>query len=230
MTIYYNSKTDLLYIRIEEATQQVINKRVTEDIVLDIGKDDKIVGIVILDASKHVNLKSLMPIEYETTVWKIMLVYKILSIFINIIGVFIAVSLVVIIPLFITVPILWLPVFLLIAVVLYTWFSNKFRQKVLIRKENVNHSLRDWIKVNGYVAIVFSLLNIPSIINLIRNPASYAEATKEFAKQFGQAGKQNFNVQNIQVLTYVMLIYFIALFVHVSWTFALLRKNKEYFQ
>ena len=68
MTIYYNSKTDLLYIRIEEATQQVINKRVTEDIVLDIGKDDKIVGIEILDASKHVNLKSLMPIEYETTV------------------------------------------------------------------------------------------------------------------------------------------------------------------
>lgn len=68
MTIYYNSKTDLLYIRIEEATQQVINKRVTEDIVLDIGKDDKIVGIEILDASKHVNLQSLMPIEYEKTV------------------------------------------------------------------------------------------------------------------------------------------------------------------
>ena len=159
-----------------------------------------------------------------------MLIYRILSIFINIIGVFIAVSLVVIIPLFITVPILWLPVFLIIAVVLYTWFSNKFRQKVLMRNENVNHTLRDWIKVNGYVAIVFSLLNIPSIINLIRNPNSYAEAAKEFAKQFGQGGKQNFNLQSIQVLTYVMLIYFIALFVHVSWTFALLRKNKEHFQ
>lgn len=65
MTIHYNSKTDLLYIRIEPATQQVINKRVTEDIVLDIGKDDKIVGIEILDASKHVNLQSLLPVEYE---------------------------------------------------------------------------------------------------------------------------------------------------------------------
>lgn len=68
MTIHYNSKTDLLYIRIEAATQEVINKRVTEDIVLDIGKDDKIVGIEILDASKHVNLQSLMPVEYEKTV------------------------------------------------------------------------------------------------------------------------------------------------------------------
>ena len=159
-----------------------------------------------------------------------MLIYKILSVFINIIGFFIAVSLVVIIPLFIAVPVLWLPMFLIIAVVLYTWYSNRFRQKVLIRKETVNHNLRDWVRVNGYVAIVFSLLNIPSIINLIRNPASYIEATKEFARQFGQAGKQSFNVQNIQVLTYIMLIYFIALFVHVSWTFALLRKNKEYFQ
>ncbi len=68
MTIHYNSKTDLFYIRIEEATQQVINNRVTEDIVLDIGKYDKIVGIEILDASKHVNLQSLLPVEYEKTV------------------------------------------------------------------------------------------------------------------------------------------------------------------
>lgn len=68
MTIHYNSTTDLLYIRIEEATQLVINKRVTEDIVLDIGKDDKIVGIEILDASKHVNLQRLLPVEYEKTV------------------------------------------------------------------------------------------------------------------------------------------------------------------
>lgn len=68
MTIHYNSKTNLLYIRIEGATQQVINKRVTEDIVLDIGKNDKIFGIEILDASKHVSLQSLLPVEYEQTV------------------------------------------------------------------------------------------------------------------------------------------------------------------
>lgn len=163
-------------------------------------------------------------------VFSIMTIYKILSFFINIIGFLIAVSLVIIIPLFITVPVLWLPMFLIIAVVLYTWFSNKFRQKVLTRKETVKNNLRDWIRVNGFVAIVFSLLNIPSIINLIHNPASYAEATKEFAKQFGQGTKQNFNIANIQVLTSIMLVYFIALFIHVSWTFALLRKNKEYFQ
>lgn len=159
-----------------------------------------------------------------------LIIYRILSFFINLVGFFVAVSLVIIIPVFIMVPVLWLPMFLIITVVLYTWFSNRFSRKVLLRKEIVNHSLRDWIRVNGFVAIVFSLLNIPSIINLIRNPAGYFEATKEFSKQFGQGSAQNFKIENIQVLTTVMLIYFIALFAHVFWTFALIKKNEDYFQ
>ena len=65
MKIYYDDKTDLLYIRFDEGKQEVVNKRVTEDIVLDIGGEDRIVGIEILDASKHVNLEALLPVYYE---------------------------------------------------------------------------------------------------------------------------------------------------------------------
>ena len=64
MTIHYDSKTDLLYLRLELKKQQVTNKRVMDDVVLDLGEDDKIVGIEIMDASKHVNLEQLMPIEF----------------------------------------------------------------------------------------------------------------------------------------------------------------------
>jgi uncharacterized protein YuzE len=64
MQIYYDSKTDLLYLRLETEIQEVVNRRVSDDVVLDIGKDDKIVGIEILDASKHVNLENLLPIEF----------------------------------------------------------------------------------------------------------------------------------------------------------------------
>lgn len=66
MNILYNDKTDLLYIRLDDRKQEIANRRVSEDIVLDIGKDDKIVGIEILDASRHVNLEKLMPVKYET--------------------------------------------------------------------------------------------------------------------------------------------------------------------
>ena len=65
MKIYYNEKTDLLYLRFAEGKQDVINKRVTDDVVLDIGEEDRIVGIEILDASKHMNIHSVMSVEYE---------------------------------------------------------------------------------------------------------------------------------------------------------------------
>jgi uncharacterized protein YuzE len=65
MQILYNDKTDLVYLRLDERKQQVINKRLSEDIVLDIGEDGRIVGIEILDASKHLNLERLLPVKYE---------------------------------------------------------------------------------------------------------------------------------------------------------------------
>jgi uncharacterized protein YuzE len=64
MNITYNDKTDLLYIRLDDRKQDVINRRVAENIVLDIGENDKIVGIEILDASKHIALDRLLPVKY----------------------------------------------------------------------------------------------------------------------------------------------------------------------
>ncbi len=65
MEIHYNARTDLLYLRLDDRKQDVINRRASEDIVLDIGEDDRIVGIEILDASKHLNLERLLPVKYE---------------------------------------------------------------------------------------------------------------------------------------------------------------------
>lgn len=45
MNIVYNDKTDLLYIRLDDKKQDVINRRTSEDIVLDIGENDRIIGI-----------------------------------------------------------------------------------------------------------------------------------------------------------------------------------------
>lgn len=67
MQIVYNEKTDLLYLRLDDRKQQVINKRLSEDIVLDLGEDDRIVGIEIMDASKHLNLEKLLPVKYEVS-------------------------------------------------------------------------------------------------------------------------------------------------------------------
>jgi uncharacterized protein YuzE len=65
MTINYDSKNDLLYLRLDQKTHEVINKRVSDEIVLDIGEDGKIIGIEITDASKHVELGTLLPVNFE---------------------------------------------------------------------------------------------------------------------------------------------------------------------
>jgi len=64
MNIYYNDKTDLLYIRLHDRKHNIINKRVSEDVVLDIAEDERIIGIEILDASKRLHLEDLFPIHY----------------------------------------------------------------------------------------------------------------------------------------------------------------------
>jgi len=67
MNILYNDKTDLLYIRFDERKQDTINRRVSEDVVLDIGESEKIVGIEILDASKYLSLERVLPVKYEVS-------------------------------------------------------------------------------------------------------------------------------------------------------------------
>jgi len=67
INIVYNDKTDLLYISLDDRKQEIINRLVSEDIVLDIGEGDRIVGIEIFDASKHVSLDRLLPVKYEAS-------------------------------------------------------------------------------------------------------------------------------------------------------------------
>ena len=67
MQVTYNDKTDLLYIRLDDRKQDVLNRRVSEDLVLDLGEGDRIIGIEILDASKHVSLERLLPVNYKTS-------------------------------------------------------------------------------------------------------------------------------------------------------------------
>ncbi|TAH50872.1 MAG: DUF2283 domain-containing protein [Chloroflexota bacterium] len=65
MQIHYDAHSDLLYLRLDDKAQDVVNQRVSDNIVLDVGQGERIVGIEILDASKHLNLERLLPIEYH---------------------------------------------------------------------------------------------------------------------------------------------------------------------
>jgi len=158
------------------------------------------------------------------------ILYRIFSFIISLFAFFIAFALLILIPISLAMPPLWFPVFLFVAIVLYTWFSLKVQRLVFMRHEVVKSSLKDWVKVNGYVAIVFSILNIPPMLALLKNPNAYIASMRETMKQLGPQYQQNFTTQSAITLAVIMIVYLIVLFAHVLWTFALIKKHDEHFQ
>jgi len=64
MRITYDDKYDVLYLRFKDV-KEVVCKNLTEDITIDLDGKNKITGIEILSASKHIDLDSLLPVEKE---------------------------------------------------------------------------------------------------------------------------------------------------------------------
>ena len=62
MRITYDPRYDLLYLKLGEAAK-VLCKDIDEDITLDLDAEGRVVGIEILSASQHLDLKALLPVE-----------------------------------------------------------------------------------------------------------------------------------------------------------------------
>ena len=72
MKVTYDTQADALYIQLREG-KFVRNQEVAEGIVLDIGEDESLLGIEILEASSRFSLEDLarvevlMPLELAVT-------------------------------------------------------------------------------------------------------------------------------------------------------------------
>ena len=64
MKVYYDDEVDALYLKLgDESPQGVIE--ITEGVNIDMTSEDKIVGIEILNASKKIDLTSLLSYSFE---------------------------------------------------------------------------------------------------------------------------------------------------------------------
>lgn len=57
MKIKYDPEVDAAYLSFKKGPTEVTTIRITEDIVIDLGPNEEIVGIEILDASEHFGFK-----------------------------------------------------------------------------------------------------------------------------------------------------------------------------
>ena len=61
MKISYDSEVDAAYLSFKRGRTQVTTVRLTEDIAVDFDSHEEIVGIEVLDASKHLGIKRQHP-------------------------------------------------------------------------------------------------------------------------------------------------------------------------
>jgi uncharacterized protein YuzE len=62
MKIKYDPQVDVAYISFKKGPTQVTTIRVIEDLAIDFGPNEEIVGIEILDASQHLGLSKEKPL------------------------------------------------------------------------------------------------------------------------------------------------------------------------
>ncbi|HOM27052.1 MAG TPA: DUF2283 domain-containing protein [bacterium] len=61
MRIKYDPEIDAMYIYLEDRNKEVTPIRINEDVAIDIGEKERVVGIEILNASKYFKIKSKKP-------------------------------------------------------------------------------------------------------------------------------------------------------------------------
>ena len=64
MKVYYDNEVDALYLKLGDETPEGVIE-ISEGVNLDTTSEDKIVGIEILDASKKIDLKTILSYTLE---------------------------------------------------------------------------------------------------------------------------------------------------------------------
>ena len=72
MRISYDAEVDALYIRLVEGPQECRTVRLSEEVALDLGPSERLVGIEILDASRVLGTALTEPVELENLTAKIL--------------------------------------------------------------------------------------------------------------------------------------------------------------
>jgi hypothetical protein len=130
-------------------------------------------------------------------------------------------------------PAMLLIVFMLGSIAIYVFTSFHFFQNGLVRKQALKVSLKDWIKVNGYVALFFSIMTIVQGGYVVFHPEIIAENYKAM-EEMGMAQPpgimdKNLMIKAITWFLYLFIFFCLLLFIHVPRTFRLIRQQQDIF-
>jgi hypothetical protein len=128
-------------------------------------------------------------------------------------------------------PALLLSVFIVVAVVLYSFTSFQFLQKGIKQANTFKPGYKDFIKVNGYVSLVFVVQVVLSFITIQANPQLMQEQVNQVAAMQGVANPlpAGMLLKMMHTMIWVLFTYALLLGYHVFNTFRLLRQHAHLF-
>lgn len=158
---------------------------------------------------------------------KSLLLYRIVSYFLLVVAVILGIAALFTLLIALANPALLISVFVVVAVVLYSISSFLFLHNGIDGEQKLKVKLRDFIRVNGYVAMVFVTLNIFQSIAVIIEPSVLNQAVSDFAaaQQSATPVPTGLFLKIMKVAIWFLLIYAVALGYHIAATF---RYMKQY--
>jgi hypothetical protein len=130
-------------------------------------------------------------------------------------------------------PALLFPVFTTAATVIYIVASLIFLQTAILGNKVCKKSLRDWIRVNAFVAIVVAVGSLVQAVSFLNNPA----LAKEVVEQYNMIAAQSANNTPLPIdmavvmrgMTWFVIGFAVALITHILLGFRLLKQYAGYF-
>lgn len=156
--------------------------------------------------------------------------YRIFSYFLLIIAAFLGIGLLAVLFIALANPAMLLNVFVGAAVVLYSISSFLFLINGIDGKKQLKPGLKDFIRVNAFVALFFCVMNIFQSITVIMNPTVLGEAINQLPQlTTGQQLPKDTILKVLKATMWFLLAYSIILFAHIQISFSLLKKHAHLF-
>ena len=160
----------------------------------------------------------------------IKLIYRILSYILLIVAAFIGIGVLAGFFIALANPALLLNIFIAAAVVMYSISSFLFLINGIDGKKQLKTGMKDFIRVNGFVALFFCIMNLFQSITVIMNPAVLNEAVTQLPQMTsGQQLPKEMILKVLKATMWFLLFYSILLFVHIQISFRLLKQYAHLF-
>ena len=130
-------------------------------------------------------------------------------------------------------PALLLLVFIIIGFTVYTIACSIFLFKGINNNQPCKPKLKDWIKVNGYVSVAMGVMMLMNTITLLFTKKSELRPYAEQAVAAYPVKSPGINADALlnamMAVSYGMLVFSIALLIHLFITFRLIKKYQHLF-